>query len=274
MVEGGMLPGGKLDFASIIKLIPPQERLVAFLLVIAFFMLALAGWLGAPALLIGIAALCFGFLLIGGVVVYILRARQRVTEAQDRVRTASAPRPAVPSGDDADDPAETNALKEPSKSKTEVDVFFAAPMDGAQNYDNADVLRILEALRQSKAAEFIYYGGKLINEKAKFDPPHIGYQMSAEALEQAEKFILIWPNRDLSTSALFELGVAKARKLPTTIFCRNTNDLPYLIRGRQDLGSTDDWPVNFYEFSRVQDIVDQIGLQKGDIFPTLDVTGA
>lgn len=240
--------GGR-SWTSILALLDSGERLFGLALLAGLSLISIAAASGAPGGLIAGGALLAGLLLVGAVVAELFARARRLERTAQAVSKTSA---------------------EAVAATSEVDTFFAAPMAAAADYDTADdvgpkLLMILEALREKAGAKEIYYGGKLISKAKRFDDEPDGYRISMSALEKASRFVLIWP-RSLPSSALFELGVAKARRLPTAVFYKDEKDLPYLLRGRAKLPADDRWPVRFYEFQTINQIIDTIALRREKLF--------
>ncbi|MCR9267248.1 MAG: hypothetical protein NXI03_06715 [Alphaproteobacteria bacterium] len=159
----------------------------------------------------------------------------------------------------------------PANAPDHVDLFLAVPMDGFDDFNKSELYNgaldpLLVALNHFVEAKNLYCGCKFIKTEDNFDTPPAGYRLSNAASLTCERFMLIWPS-SVATSALFELGIARMRQIPTVIFYRNEKELPYLLRGKKSVGNSDGWPVHFHQFSTLDDICSQIQEKGHDLFP-------
>lgn len=152
------------------------------------------------------------------------------------------------------------------------DLFVSAPMDalgdGASYAKIQDVvLRVMQAFINDTGLTKVYWGGAQVDSREQFDDPSTGYETVRAALEGSRHYVLIWPSK-VCSSALFELGVAADRKLPTVIFHRKLEDLPYLLRGKLKSGVKDGWPVKAYVYTDLESLKRTIEVAGPNLFPT------
>ena len=151
------------------------------------------------------------------------------------------------------------------------DTFLAAPMDSIHDFvddgnTRLQLVDIQHALKDHTEANLIYCGSRLIKSVENFDEPQDGYKKSFRALESAKNFVLIWPDK-VPSSVLFELGVAAAKKIPTVIFYRKQEDLPYLLLGKMNAGTRRaGWPVRFRTYEELSSITDIIKQKGNELF--------
>ena len=251
MTEGAEHSSGPSNWTQILRLLDPGERLIGLMLLVALAMIGVAAATDAPGWIIAAGAMIAILVLVVAVAVNLTLRSRNLNRVHEKVSETSHRR-------DRDGVAA-------------VDTYFAAPMAAVEDFSRSKdtgprLLMILEALREKANAGEIYYGGKLIEHEENFDPPPVGYLLAMQSLNEAKRFVLIWPEK-LPTSALFELGVARARNLPTVIFYKKESDLPYLLQGRLDLAEADDWPTTFIKFESVRDVIDQVSLRGEGLFP-------
>jgi len=133
-----------------------------------------------------------------------------------------------------------NTMLVPSPGQVEVvdnknfryDVFLAAPMAAVNNDTIEQVLaatneikRILEVECDFKS---VFYAGANMKTKADFDAADISIQSDFEALRDSRYFMLIYPEKIVS-SVLFEAGMALALGKPSFYF-GDPDIFPFLMK--------------------------------------------
>ena len=249
------------ELSRLARLLSVEERLAAILFMASWFAMIVA----VPSFgdTQTTQVFYFGFVFLQaltavGLVATRVRRHRKAKQSLERGRDAAE------SVVDADD-------DQSGDSVAGVDLFLAVPMDSLEDFDgnelqNGALDRLLVALNHFVEANNIYCGCKFMTKKVDFDNPAAGYRLSNAAILSCERFMLIWPKK-VPTSALFELGIARKRKIPTVIFYHEEDDLPYLLKGKKALGNSDGWPVQFHPFTDLADINSQIQEQGHDIFP-------
>lgn len=113
------------------------------------------------------------------------------------------------------------------------DVFVAAAMAGnkdEQGYveTRADVLALIDSLKRDCGFSSVFFAGEDIESKDDFDPKTLALEGDLECLRQSKYFILYYPER-VTTSALYEAGMALILGKPAIYLVRDDKDLPFLL---------------------------------------------
>ena len=88
----------------------------------------------------------------------------------------------------------------------------------------------------------------------KYDPPKQAFMLCYSRILLSRRFILIYPF-EVATSAIMEIGLAISFGKPITVFTKNRNELPFLLREMDELPM----PHTIHEFNgEIEDIVDRI----------------
>lgn len=133
--------------------------------------------------------------------------------------------------------SEIDAL--PGKNvKSQYDLFFSIPMKSVDEEEEYKKLRALalqciEQLKLSDRFRRIYYAGRDVLSLEDADPAAIAVKNDLEALRSSEHFMLVYPEKVVSSS-LVEAGYAIALQKPSFYFVRTRDDLPYMLRESPD----------------------------------------
>jgi len=127
-----------------------------------------------------------------------------------------------------------HASKTPAKREIKYDVFLAAPMAGTDTEEEYQAVRslcleVLALMRAHCGVASYYFVGEKLETKAAFESYDVAAEMDFDAISASRNFVLVYP-RKLASSVLAEAGFALARGIPLTLFARDANDLPYLLR--------------------------------------------
>jgi hypothetical protein len=114
------------------------------------------------------------------------------------------------------------------------DVFLAAPMAGIETDEEYQAIRslcleVLALMRSHCGVATYYFVGEKLETKAQFESFDVAAEMDFDAIGASRDFVLIYP-RKVASSVLAEAGFALARGIPLTLFARDADDLPYLLR--------------------------------------------
>lgn len=126
------------------------------------------------------------------------------------------------------------AIKEEQEArKPKYDVFLSAPMasfDSDAQYIpfRDEVMKVVAALR-ARCHLAVFCALEPIESMADFDLHGVSVQEDMAILGQSGSFVMLYPQK-LATSALFETGYALALGLPSRLFVRSEQDLPYLLQ--------------------------------------------
>jgi hypothetical protein len=120
-------------------------------------------------------------------------------------------------------------------------VFVSAPMSslGAEGYEafRRNMDPVLQALAGSSALNRYYFAGNAFGDVAQFDDQLVGTKRDLSALASSDRFLMIYPER-LVSSTLVEAGFALALGIPSVIFVRQREDLPYSLEEIGQLSQT------------------------------------
>ncbi len=116
--------------------------------------------------------------------------------------------------------------------------FIAAPMNAFYRNNRGDkyiefrniVIELLELLKKECGITDFYYAGQFIKEKSEFQTPDVSIREILTHLSNKEYFILIYPEKNASSSALIETGIAIAQKKKLIIFFKSGVKLPFLLK--------------------------------------------
>lgn len=119
------------------------------------------------------------------------------------------------------------------------DLFVAAPMaafksEAQFNRSRRSILSMIGKIREQTSIQRIYYAGESIGCSENFDQPMTAFDEDLSALTASAHFLLIYPEK-IATGALVELGYAIAEKKPVLILTRDTEDLPYFLKGSANI---------------------------------------
>lgn len=149
------------------------------------------------------------------------------------------------------------AFKYTSVSSKPNSLFLSAPMDA---FDNAEtqvehrevVLQIQDSLRKHCGIEYTYYAGTDIQNGEEFQSPAVALRQNFQKLCEAEKFIMIYPER-LASSILFEAGMALGLRKDSVWFAKEGKKLPFLMRraeGASEKGGLPKIQIYYYDSPR------------------------
>ena len=131
-----------------------------------------------------------------------------------------------------------------AKSKLIPDsVFFSAPMNAflaagrPQDYTKSreGILDVISEMKKYCGIKDVFYAGEYIK--------NVGdWQLSGESLkddfhkiQEREFFLLFWPEKFASRSALVEAGIAITLNRKCVFFVKDLDDLPFLFQGVQNV---------------------------------------
>jgi hypothetical protein len=120
-------------------------------------------------------------------------------------------------------------------------VFIAAPMNmfvasgQPENYAQSreGILKIIAQIRRCCGVKEIFYAGEFIEDVRNFELPDISLKDDFRLILEREYFVLFWPNKFASRSALIEAGIALTLNKKFICFAKNLEDLPFLLQGAQ-----------------------------------------
>ena len=119
-------------------------------------------------------------------------------------------------------------------ARFEHDVFLAmamAGLDTEEEYQNyrSQALRIAKGLQDFCGFQSIFYAGRNLETKDKFEAEDFSLSQDLAALRRSKYFMLVYPERIVS-SVLFEAGLAVALGKPSVYFIRDRRSLPFLMK--------------------------------------------
>ncbi len=125
------------------------------------------------------------------------------------------------------------ATGDPEKMKNySWDVFLAAPMAALTDEDfEKDLIKIKAiktALEERCNFKRVFFAGTNMKTKSDFDAADLSIGIDLDALKESEKFILIYPDKIVS-SVLVEAGIALALGKQSFYFGR-TENFPFLLQ--------------------------------------------
>ncbi len=114
------------------------------------------------------------------------------------------------------------------------DVFISSPMasiSGENEFQSHrdNVVKFKDYLRTYCGFSQIYDAGENMETQNDFDLQDISAKENIEALVRSKYFILIYPEK-ITSSVIFEAGIALSYKIPCIYFIKNTSDLPFLMQ--------------------------------------------
>ena len=148
-----------------------------------------------------------------------------------------------------------------SNESERIGLFVSIPLrsyseDGSFDQHQGEVRKVLSAIDEYLHLDRVYFGGrKLVDGKVKTrEPSLIAARDNMPALMKAQRFLMVYPER-LATTSLTEAGIAFARGIPSVLFIRDPEDLPF---GLRELHQFHGWGgrVNFYQYKETDDIID------------------
>lgn len=168
------------------------------------------------------------------------------------------------------------------------EAYIAAPMEGLilpdsgedddvdpeERYRNLNeqIKRVKESLRKECNIESSFYAGLDIDGPAKFDQPYIALEKAITTLLASRKFILIYPKR-MSSSIVFEAGLALAHGKPSVWFVHDRSQLPYLMREADQASDHDGRRlVRILEYKDFDDLVRSFEVNGERLFEMPDKT--
>ncbi len=119
-------------------------------------------------------------------------------------------------------------------ARFEHDVFLAMAMAGLdteeqyQDYRN-QALKIEKWLQDYCRFRSVFYAGRNLETKDKFEAEDFSLSEDLEALRRSKYFMLVYPDKIVS-SVLFEAGLAVALGKPSVYFIRGRSSVPFLMR--------------------------------------------
>lgn len=165
--------------------------------------------------------------------------------------------------------------EKPRGSRT-YDVFLASPMASVEGSEEYEVER--QAARDVKEALenycdlSVYYAGESLESKEEFDSPVVAAEENFDALESAQRFVLLALGKVTRPSSIYvEAGYALARKLPSLYLVRHPVALPFVLRSLNQHERNEKLPTVSVEY--VESGARAVGLfrKHGDaIFTRLD----
>ncbi len=136
-------------------------------------------------------------------------------------------------------------------------VFVSAPMSslGAEGYEafRRNMEPVLQALTRSNELSRYYFAGNAFGDVEQFDDQLVGTKRDLRALASSDRFLMIYPER-LVSSTLVEAGFALALGVPSLIFVRQREDLPYSLEEIGQLSQT----TSVLKFKSLEDIGNRI----------------
>lgn len=119
-------------------------------------------------------------------------------------------------------------------ARFEHDVFLAmamAGLDSEERYQNyrGQALRIEKWLQEFCGFRSVFYAGRNLETKDKFEAEDFSLSHDLKALRRSKYFMLVYPEKVVS-SVLFEAGLAVALGKPSVYFIRDRSSLPFLMK--------------------------------------------
>ena len=119
-------------------------------------------------------------------------------------------------------------------ARFEHDVFIAMAMAGLDTEERYQIYRsqalaIEKWLRDYCGFRSVFYAGRNIETKDKFEAEDFSLSHDLAALRRSKYFMLIYPDEIIS-SVLFEAGLAVALGKPSVYFIRDRSSLPFLMK--------------------------------------------
>ena len=112
------------------------------------------------------------------------------------------------------------------------------------------MLDIIELLTKECGLINNYYAGQYIKGKEEFHASDVAIKMNFTNLIDKEYFILIYPEKNASSSVLIETGFALAYNKKSIYFFKSGIELPYILKGASNAWKN----VKIYEFNDMSDL--------------------
>ena len=148
------------------------------------------------------------------------------------------------------------------------DVFVSAPMSSLKGVRyrgfRKSLDNVLETLEKNTSLSRFYFAGKLFGDIQEFDDSLVGAKRDLRALASSDRFLMIFPEK-LVTSSLVEAGFALALGLPSVLFVRDSNDLPYALK---DIGQLSDY-TNVHRYKKANEIAQRIAHYGEALWPSV-----
>lgn len=123
------------------------------------------------------------------------------------------------------------------------DIFLACPMSAykGEQYTHMrnTVISIVQRIRKQDKKSRIFCPAIEINDLKSWDLPQSALEEDLAALERSELFVMIYtrPIPAKVSSVIVEAGMALAHRIPTLMVVNDRQDMPYLLRGADQLKS-------------------------------------
>jgi len=148
--------------------------------------------------------------------------------------------------------------------------FVAAPMNAFYRKNRGNeyiefrniVIELLELLKKECNITNFYYAGQFIKEKSEFQTPDVSIREILTHLSNKEYFILIYPEKNASSSALIEAGIAIAQKKKLICFLKSGVELPFLLKNIPSAFHNS----KIYEYEEYEDLRSIIINNKWELF--------
>ena len=148
--------------------------------------------------------------------------------------------------------------------------FIAAPMMGFYTNKKGDqykifrenMLEIMELFYKECGINNIYYAGQFIKSKDEFHTSDVSITMNYKNLIDKEYFILIFPEKNASSSVLIEAGYALAYNKKSIYFFKAGLEIPFMLKGAANAYKN----VKIYAFDNIEDLKLIIKNNKKEIF--------
>lgn len=136
-------------------------------------------------------------------------------------------------------------------------VFVGIPMASASDDDypafKKCALSVKDALLRFANAKEVYCPAEEIPNRGKFDGYKKAIIKDFQVLKESEHYVFIYP-KSVNSSILVEMGYAIALSKNTTIFARDKNHLPFMLKKADQVIDN----LEIHEYDKLQDIVDII----------------
>jgi hypothetical protein len=155
------------------------------------------------------------------------------------------------------------------REPTNFDVFVSAPMAAFTDKksfedNNKDVLRVIEALRNSSPSARIFYAGQGIKTIDDFEPADTSLDKDFRSILQSRAFVMIYPQK-LASGVLVEAGFALGAGKPSYYFVKNRDDLPFILKLAEQAQSVD---VRVYPFTDYDNLCKAVSQLSNELVPT------
>ena len=136
-------------------------------------------------------------------------------------------------------------------------VFVGVPMASADDSEYPEyktcALEVKQSLLDYAGAKEVYCPSETIPDRGKFDGYRKAIRKDFQVLKESEHYVFIYP-RNINSSILVEMGYAIALSKNTTIFAKNVEELPFMLK-KADIAISN---LIIYQYSSASDIVDII----------------